>query len=794
LLDAISFALYGRTPRAGKSTRDLINQRMDSAHVELLFAVEGEVWRAVRALRRRGQGAHNLYRLASAAADAETVEHVAQERAMTARVGELLGLEFDAFNRSVFLAQNRFAEFLHATPSQRDGVLKGVFAFDRLDRMAEIAKERRDEARSHLAELERLGAQVGLDKEALAEARPALAAARSHQERLEEAVPRVAASEQEIATAGAALVAAERALGDLRQQEAELPQLEGARRLLESAAEIEVGADQAHAAVLAAASAVEEAEASLAAFNEETGGPAGLARGRALLERLDELSQRAIHSEDAIVAAARALTDAEKTQAQLQRAAGKASAAADAAREAATDADQVAMRAESALVDARHDAMAAALRRELHAGDDCPVCAQVVEEVPPALVAPKIAAAEKDLAGARAELDRARTHATNALAAAETAKAEAIGAVRDTERVAAGLAEAKRIAQREAEAVAIAQEELGSLLGLDDPAARLAAAQRRWDELDESVTAARLAHRRALEAGDEARARRTRLQADLSSLAAAIATQAGRLGVDLARAADSGGLADSIEQLHKLWLERLQAAEEEVRRSTAAAEAAQGDLAQILNALELDVPYATARVEAAAEVARLEERVSVLEQRVVRLQELQQESQDTVDRLAVYDRLAEDLLPSRFLKYILDEERRSLAALGSEHLEHMTGRYRFTRDGEFDVVDLNAAEAVRKVESLSGGETFLASLSLALALAEMVTRTGGRLDAFFLDEGFGSLDPEHLALAMDGIEKLVAGDRLVAVVSHVPELRERVEDLIVLDKDSVTGDSVVVRG
>ena len=109
-------------------------------------------------------------------------------------------------------------------------------------------------------------------------------------------------------------------------------------------------------------------------------------------------------------------------------------------------------------------------------------------------------------------------------------------------------------------------------------------------------------------------------------------------------------------------------------------------------------------------------------------------------------------------------------------------------------MDLTAADAVRKADSLSGGETFLASLALALALAEMVTRTGGRLDAFFLDEGFGSLDPEHLDLAMEGVEALAADnqDRLVVVVSHVPELRHRLEDLIELDRDPTTGDTRVI--
>ena len=120
-------------------------------------------------------------------------------------------------------------------------------------------------------------------------------------------------------------------------------------------------------------------------------------------------------------------------------------------------------------------------------------------------------------------------------------------------------------------------------------------------------------------------------------------------------------------------------------------------------------------------------------------------------------------------------------------------RYRFA-DDQFAITDLTAADVKRRSDSLSGGETFLASLGLALALAEMVAGTGGRLDAFFLDEGFGTLDPEHLDLAMEGVETLVAAEsgRLVVIVSHVPELRQRVEDLIQLERNPVTGDTRIV--
>ena len=78
--------------------------------------------------------------------------------------------------------------------------------------------------------------------------------------------------------------------------------------------------------------------------------------------------------------------------------------------------------------------------------------------------------------------------------------------------------------------------------------------------------------------------------------------------------------------------------------------------------------------------------------------------------------------------------------------------------------------------TLSGGEGFCASLALALGLAETVAAHAGahQLDALFIDEGFGTLDAETLETAIGVLEGLQAGDRLVGVISHVPELRERI--------------------
>ncbi|RZI79226.1 MAG: SMC family ATPase, partial [Microbacterium sp.] len=89
----------------------------------------------------------------------------------------------------------------------------------------------------------------------------------------------------------------------------------------------------------------------------------------------------------------------------------------------------------------------------------------------------------------------------------------------------------------------------------------------------------------------------------------------------------------------------------------------------------------------------------------------------------------------------------------------------------------------RSPQSLSGGETFLASLALALGLAEVVTnRAGGvRLDTLFIDEGFGSLDPETLDLAMRTLDELRAGGRTVGVISHVETMKEQIAAQLIVE-------------
>jgi exonuclease SbcC len=119
---------------------------------------------------------------------------------------------------------------------------------------------------------------------------------------------------------------------------------------------------------------------------------------------------------------------------------------------------------------------------------------------------------------------------------------------------------------------------------------------------------------------------------------------------------------------------------------------------------------------------------------------------------------------------------------------------------ELEVLDAYTGKA-RSANSLSGGESFMASLSLALGLSDIVQQSAGcvRLDAMFIDEGFGSLDSEVLELAIRTLSELAGTDRIIGIISHVSELRERIDKQVRVEKTSrgsvihLAGNSQLIR-
>ena len=112
---------------------------------------------------------------------------------------------------------------------------------------------------------------------------------------------------------------------------------------------------------------------------------------------------------------------------------------------------------------------------------------------------------------------------------------------------------------------------------------------------------------------------------------------------------------------------------------------------------------------------------------------------------------------------------------------------------ELDVLDhYNGSR--RSVKTLSGGESFKASLALALGLSDEIQSSAGgiRLDCMFVDEGFGSLDDESLQQAMQALISLTEGNRLVGIISHVGSLKERIDRQILVTKAKSGGSKIEI--
>lgn len=133
-----------------------------------------------------------------------------------------------------------------------------------------------------------------------------------------------------------------------------------------------------------------------------------------------------------------------------------------------------------------------------------------------------------------------------------------------------------------------------------------------------------------------------------------------------------------------------------------------------------------------------------------------------------------------FPGFVVEERQRALLGVASSILEEMSGgRYGFAED--FSIVDRTSGQP-RSARTLSGGETFQASLALALGLVELAGRSGGRLESLFLDEGFGTLDANALDEALEELERRAASGRVIGVISHLRSVADRLEHVLRVDK------------
>ncbi len=765
LIDGMCFALYGTVPRWGKENAiaQALAPAASACRVGLVFEAGGRRYAAVRALARDNRSRVHTREARLDLLDqavppeapladilAASIEHLAEgPDTVKAKVQDILGLTYEHFTQSVLLPQGRFSDFLQAEPSKRQDLLVELLAFGIYEKVGQRARDR--------ARLAATQAQIAETE------RHELAGATDEAE--VKAVSRV----KELESLGEAVDAKRQALSQRAEQARHAEQqARAAREETGLLAVIRIPAGIASFAErIAQASAAVSTCKKLAQDAAEAEDDAE--RARAALPGKDNVEELARAYEQQAILAPQLRAHEEQLAARLATETTLAAELETAQRQA----EQAGAQREAA-----HKAHAAyALAEGLQVGGECPVCLQPVAKLPHHAAPPGLAeirtavdAAEKRLAEAR------KAHAA---AGRQTAVADTI--VKGTRDELQGVAATLTGAPSESEVAST----LESIAKADEALvhAREAARARRKDlEAAEN-------DRRALADEDASAWAKLRRSRDSVVMLGAPSVQEG----DLATAWQA--LAAWAAQQHTTRRQELEALEIETVRLreqlTADASAlgsllAEHGITAVTDADKAPAAVAERRIQAVNDlkaIRRDRDKAARLDEQIRGDREEEQ----------VANELGRLLRATSFERWLCSEALDSLVAEASATLMELSGgQYQLDRDDRNDlvVIDFQDAGARRPVHTLSGGETFQASLALALALSRQVVQlsAGMRdLDSMFLDEGFGTLDPETLDTVATTLERLAADkDRMVGLVTHVAALAERVPVRFVVSRDGAT--------
>jgi exonuclease SbcC len=757
IIDAMCFALYGNVPRYEDQRRVGFAIAIQSleARVSLVFEVGGERYVAARVVRRTSQGGATTReaRLERYIDSEATETRASGPREVNEAVEQVLGLPFEHFTKCVVLPQGEFARFLHDRPADRQELLVRLLDLGRYARMGSKARERatQADATARLCE-QRLESLADATDAAKVKAEARLAALKDLRAQVDRARLKLTELERSIETLTTTATAAN-AFATRLATVGVPPEVTALAEQLQAATEErhrqQEDLQQAEAALAKLAQAAGE-QPPLGPLQATLSAHAELERCRQQLVRASEVLQRAQDEERRL--------DKERQEA-----------------------DEAVQAARARLHDAEREHSAHAIAATLIVGEPCPVCLYPVEQLPTRRPPAALATQEKALQGA-----------SLALTDAATKHADASQARAGAESTVASLKERR--------------EELDGLVAGHPDAPDLDRLIAKIEQIHQKVEDARTEVTAIGNEAVHARDRVDGLKQKEQELSASLDRQRDPLVPLRPPPPRRASLADDWQAL-AAWAAAEHPAQEEIARKateqagTLRAER-QAALAALIQACqphgvvpEEPVPVTTvalhnaviaAEAQANAHLQSIEEHINEAAQVGETLQEARQTSE--VARL-----LAQLLAATGFERWLISEALEMLVQSASTTLRQLSGgQYSLAcdDDGNFLVVDHRNADEKRSARTLSGGETFQASLALALALADQLAQLAAegaaKLEAIFLDEGFGSLDESTLDTVANTIESLGAGDRMVGIVTHVRELADRVPVRYQVTKDTRT--------
>ncbi len=830
LFDAISFALYGEAS-GGRERRKSKSFRSDYAHpktetyVELTFSHRGETW-CVRRNPEYPRMMKNRDAITTQSANARltnlgTGEVIEGMRDVNDRVYALLSLTQDQFTQTVMIAQGDFLKILNASSDERKALFQKLFNTSMYADLQKRLQEMNGACNKEREELnQRITIAAGrIDPEPDFPERDQIAqykAEARYADLLAECLERLVAGEQA-------------AVGQVRQEK------EAADREI---SRLIAAAEQARAAN-ADFDALEKAEAAQRQLSDRQSAmdelavqldmarkAQGLASDEALLSRnrteLQHQEKAAAEAENNLKQAAQALPDAEKKKREADSHAAEADALLSEAAQlagcipvltnlesqrAALDRQQRGMQAllaASTRADAAYTAakegyyrsQAGLLAQELTEGAPCPVCGATSHPHPAALTPEAItreameAADQRHRQAAEAlhEADNAVTALRAAVEAGKKRLAElGISGEETGESLKKQIQEKQQQAQRCRKAIAQADEALKALqIAIAENRTAVEQGQQRLETLRQAAAALQTAFRDHLAAAGFQDERAYQLAKMPTAAMDETDRQLRVFGEQKKSLADQiDGLQAKLAGRERTDLDGLTQQLTAWRNQKAAAE----------------------KAEAAFTRKRTIHEEALKEIRDARRQQKRREEHWAVVR-DLYNCCAGITGGAfrgklTFEAYVQQYYFKQVVAAANKRLTVLTdgvftlrcqreARDRVHQSGlDLDVLDRGTG-LWREVSTLSGGESFLASLALALGLSDVVQAQSGavRMEAMFIDEGFGTLDDNALRNALQVLSGLADGKRLIGIISHVHELAERIDRQLVVRK-TTSGASVV---
>lgn len=810
ILDAILFALYGLTPRLKSGeVMNLVSLGADTVKVLLEFAVGPEKYKVVRNRKKSTQVALEHFK------DGEWVPLAGGVKETDNRIQSIVGLDFDAFTRAVILPQGEFDRFLRGDASKTSDILKSLLGISIYEEMKQRANRIAGDLNGQVL------AKEGLLAKAYGEATPQVVEALAA--KLQQEQDMLEAHKKQTAQLEALLPIATELEQALAQEKQAILDLETARAALQKAVRDAEEAVQSK----------QRCEARIAEVDRQIAATGYIEQDWVALHQAVPLAKQKAQCEAGLAARRKERQEKAAGLAQLamQRTAdATALEAAQAKLQQARSALDRARQAHEALIPAalltqwRNDLAAVpqqlsveeaeatfeqlrahALRAHLKQGEPCPVCEQVVKKLP------RFSGVTHDA------IEQAR----KAVQAAQQARAQWESANRN--------AGGRTVAQLELLIAEEAQAKQSLAAATREHEQALAAAQQAERKLTDSQHREQLAEQQI--AGLDATIKQ--LQAQLRDVAAELNKYPDWAPLPLSELEAALEEQTHAKQRHdtlrfdreQAWKEMQQATEgfsaltarqyslKEKIGSLEDAVAAHKQKAKLCKAqLPEDSGLAVlqAKLRAAAALrdsmmksfATLQAQLEQTRRQVEEAKTLREEIETLRAEAALYHDMGLLLKDNEFVAYVQREALRSLAAAASLQLEDLSEkRYTLTladKSNDFAVIDHWNGDEVRIARTLSGGESFLASLSLALALSDSMVGFSGesarsKLESLFIDEGISSLDPDALDTAIAALASLKDRDRrMVGVISHIAELGSRLPAQIQVEKEQ-GGSRIVVR-